>query len=205
MLAKVWSAGLVGLEAHLIEIEVDIGGGLPQFSIVGLPDTTVRESRDRVRAALKNTGFTFPARKITVNLAPAGIKKEGSGLDLGIAVALLVARGILSPEVVEPYVMLGELSLDGRIKKVTGALSVGIACRGSHPLILPAENAEEAAVVEDITVFGVQTLPEVVEFLKGSVFLLPTRVDRSALFCSPPVIDEDFADVKGQSQAKPGA
>ena len=120
MLAKVLSAGLVGLEAHLIEIEVDIGGGLPQFSIVGLPDTTVRESRDRVRTALKNAGFTFPARKITVNLAPAGIRKEGSGLDLGIAIGILVAREILSPEEVASYVLVGELSLDGRVKPVRG-------------------------------------------------------------------------------------
>jgi magnesium chelatase family protein len=101
MLAKVLSAGLLGLDAHLIEVEVDIGGGLPQFSIVGLPDATVRESRDRVRAALKNTGFVFPPKKITVNLAPAGVKKEGAGLELSIAIGILVAEGILSQESVE--------------------------------------------------------------------------------------------------------
>lgn len=202
MLAKVLSAGLVGLEAHLIEVEVDIGGGLPQFSIVGLPDTTVRESRDRVRAALKNTGFSFPARKVTVNLAPAGIKKEGSGLDLAIAIAMLVAREILTPEAVAPYVLVGELSLDGRIKQGTGSLSFGMVCRAAHPLIIPAENAEEAAVVEGVTVYGVQTLPQVVDFLKGAIQLPPTKVDPSTFngFSSP--IEEDFADVKGQSQAK---
>ena len=202
MLAKVLSAGLVGLEAHLIEVEVDIGGGLPQFSIVGLPDATVRESRDRVRAALKNTGFRFPAKKITVNLAPAGIKKEGSGLELGIAVAILVAEEVLTPEAVASYVMVGELSLDGRIKAVTGALSIGMTCRTVHPLILPDENAEEAAVVEGGTVYGVHTLPEVVEFLQGSITLSPANIDSSALLSCHTIIDEDFADVKGQSQAK---
>lgn len=124
MLAKVLSATLVGLEAHLIEVEVDIGGGLPQFSVVGLPDATVRESRDRVRAALKNTGFSFPVKKITVNLAPADLKKEGSGLDLAIAVGILVAEEMLQPDAVAGRVLVGELSLDGRVKPVAGALSI---------------------------------------------------------------------------------
>ncbi len=120
VLAKVLSVAIVGLDAHLVEVEVDIGGGLPQFSIVGLPDPTVRESRDRVRAALKNTGFAFPVKKITVNLAPADLKKEGSGLDLAITVGILVAQGVLPAESVKNYVMVGELSLDGRIKPVAG-------------------------------------------------------------------------------------
>ena len=202
MLAKVLSAELVGLEAHLIEVEVDMGGGLPQFSIVGLPDATVRESRDRVRAALKNSGFTFPAKKITVNLAPAWIKKEGSGFDLGIAIAMLVAKEILTPEAVASFVFVGELSLDGGIKPVTGALSLGMVCRSTHPLILPADNADEAAVVEDVTVYGVRTLPQVVELLQGAVTLAPTQVDRASLWACVSTIDDDFADVKGQSQAK---
>ena len=202
MLAKVLSAGLWGLEAHLIEVEVDIGGGLPQFSIVGLPDATVRESRDRVRSALKNTGFKFPPKKITINLAPAGIKKEGSGLELGIAIAMLVAEGILSQEMVEQYVFVGELSLDGRIKPVIGALSIGMACRTTHPLVLPHANAEEAAVIEDVTVYGVHTLPEVVEFLNGSVTLPPTTANTSHLALRETLLDDDFADVKGQLQAK---
>jgi len=202
VLAKVLSAGLWGLEAHVIEIEVDIGGGLPQFSIVGLPDATVRESRDRVRAALKNTGFKFPPKKITVNLAPAGIKKEGAGLELGIAIAMLVAEGILSPDMVESFVFVGELSLDGRIKPVTGGLSIGMVCRNSHMLILPAINAGEAAVIEDVTVYGVHTLPEVVEFLNGSVLLNPTIQDTHQLTWPESIVDEDFADVKGQRHAK---
>jgi len=148
MLAKIQSVGLVGLEANLIEIEVDIGGGLPQFSIVGLPDATVRESRDRVRSALKNTGFQFPAKKITVNLAPAGIKKEGAGLELGIAIGILVAEGMLPQDAVTSYIFVGELALDGRIKAVPGALSMAIGTHHPHSLILPQDNASQAAVVD---------------------------------------------------------
>ena len=148
MLAKVLSAALVGIDAHLIDVEVDIAGGLPQFSVVGLPDATVRESRDRVRSALKNTGFHFPAKKITVNLAPAGIKKEGSGLDLAIAIGILVAEEVIPPENVRGRVCVGELSLDGHIKAITGALSIGIASRPDHSLLLPAENSQEAAMVQ---------------------------------------------------------
>src|SRR5262245_27440924 len=123
MLAKVRSVALVGLDAHLIDVEVDIAGGLPQFSVVGLPDATVRESRDRVRSALKNTGLHFPAKKITVNLAPADIKKEGAGLDLAIAIGILVAEEVIAPDSLSQRVLVGELSLDGQIKSVSGALS----------------------------------------------------------------------------------
>lgn len=201
MLAKVFSAGLLGLEAHLIEVEVDIGGGLPQFSIVGLPDATVRESRDRIRAALKNTGFSFPPKKITVNLAPAGWKKEGSGLELSMAIGLLVAEGFISQETAQQYVLVGELSLDGRIKPVTGALSIGLLCQNQRPLILPRENAREAAVVEHVEVYGAHTLPEVMEFFQGNEPLLPVRVDTQHYFQTPSPA-EDFADVRGQTHAK---
>src|SRR5512142_2555433 len=135
MLAKVLSAALVGLDAHLIDVEVDIAGGLPQFSVVGLPDATVRESRDRVRSALKNTGFHFPAKKITVNLAPADIKKEGAGLDLAIAIGILVAEEVISSDSLDRRVLVGELSLDGQINPVSGALSIGLACRREYSLL----------------------------------------------------------------------
>ena len=202
MLAKIQSVGLVGLEANLIEIEVDIGGGLPQFSIVGLPDATVRESRDRVRSALKNTGFHFPAKKITVNLAPAGLKKEGAGLELGIAIGILVAEGVLSQEAVTSYIFVGELALDGRIKAVPGALSMAMATRHPFSLILPHDNASQAAVVDHATVFSVSTLPQVVEFLQGALTLLPAK---NTFSIEPPGLtatEEDFADVVGQFQAK---
>ncbi len=202
MLAKVHSLGLVGLEAIPIEIEVDIGGGLPQFSIVGLPDATVRESRDRVRSALKNTGFLFPAKKITVNLAPAGLKKEGAGLELGIALGMLIAGGMLPQEAVAPYLFVGELALDGRIKEVPGALSMAMATYPPQSLILPQDNASQAAVVDHATVFGVHTLPQVVEFLRGVLTLQPMEVDLKTCQVQEPTREENFADVVGQFQAK---
>ena len=182
MLAKVFSAGLLGLDAHLIEVEVDIGGGLPQFSIVGLPDATVRESRDRIRAALKNIGFAFPPKRITINLAPAGLKKEGAGLELSMAVGILVAEGIIAQETAQHYVLVGELSLDGRIKPIRGGLSIGMLCENRHPLILPAENAREAAVIDQVEVYGVQTLPEVVDLLTGNRDAVPLTIDRQSFF-----------------------
>jgi len=202
MLAKVFSAGLVGLDAHLIEVEVDISGGLPQFSVVGLPDTTVRESRDRVRAALRNTGFSFPVRKITVNLAPAGVKKEGAGLDFAIAIGILIAEDIVPAAAVSGRVLVGELSLDGCIKPVPGGLSIGMACQRTHALMLSQENAIEAAVVEGVTAFPMRTLTEAVEFLNGNSAVAPVCVDREALFRSGDAEVEDFAEVQGQQQAK---
>ncbi|MCX5723931.1 MAG: YifB family Mg chelatase-like AAA ATPase [Nitrospirae bacterium] len=202
MLAKVLSVALVGIDAHLIDVEVDIAGGLPQFSVVGLPDTTVKESRDRVRSALKNTGFHFPAKKITVNLAPAGIKKEGSGLDLAMAIAILVAEDVIPPEKVRNVVCAGELSLDGQIKPITGALSMGIACRPDHRLLLPSENCQEAAMVQGVTAYPLHTLPEAVGFLQGTISLTPIQADRDRLFTTRPAEEDDYGEVKGQDHAK---
>jgi magnesium chelatase family protein len=181
---------------------VDLGGGLPQFSIVGLPDATVRESRDRVRSALKNTGFRFPPKKITVNLAPAGIKKEGAGLELGIAIGILIAEGILTQECVTPYLFVGELALDGRIKEVPGALSMAMAIHAPQALILPHDNSTQASVVDHATVYGVHTLPQVVEFLQGTLPLAPVKAELTTFQPESPTIDENFADVVGQFQAK---
>lgn len=202
MLAKVFSAGLLGLDAHLIEVEVDIGGGLPRFSIVGLPDATVKESRDRIRAALKNIGFAFPPKKITVNLAPAGLKKEGAGLELSMAIGILVAEGVIAQETAQQYVLAGELSLDGRIKPIRGGLSIGLLCQNQRPLILPAENAHEAAVIDHVDVYGVHTLPEVVELLTEERRVAPLIVDRQSFFRSVSTPEEDFAEVHGQFHAK---
>jgi magnesium chelatase family protein len=202
MLAKVLSAALVGLDAHLVDVEVDISGGLPQFSVVGLPDATVKESRDRVRSALKNTGFHFPAKRITVNLAPAGIKKEGSGLDLAIAIGILVAEDVIPPAALDNRVLIGELSLDGRIKPVTGALSFGLACRKRYDLLLPAENGPEAALVEGVQAFPIHTLPEAVEFLKGHQSLTASLSHPGLLDLARPCDEDDFADVRGQDHAK---
>ena len=202
MLAKVLSAAIIGIDAHLIDVEVDIAGGLPQFSIVGLPDATVRESRDRVRSALKNTGFHFPAKKITVNLAPAGIKKEGSGLDLAIAIGILVAEEVIPPQNVQGCICVGELSLDGHLKTITGALSIGVACRSDYRLLLPAENSQEASVVEGVNAYPLHTLPEAVAFLNGTVSLSPARTEMSQFFTVRHVEDDDYGEVKGQHHAK---
>lgn len=202
MLAKVISAGLVGLDAHLIEVEVDISGGLPQFSVVGLPDATVRESRDRVRAALRNTGFSFPVRKITVNLAPAAVKKEGAGLDLAIAIGILIAEEVVQPAAVTGRVLVGELSLDGSIKPVPGSLSIGMTCQRTHALLVSPESAVEAAVVDGVAAYPMRTLPEAVEFLNGNIAVDPVYVDRDGIFQSPESDFDDFADVQGQEQAK---
>ena len=202
MLAKVRSVALVGLDAHLIDVEVDIAGGLPQFSVVGLPDATVRESRDRVRSALKNTGFHFPAKKITVNLAPADIKKEGAGLDLAIAVGILVAEEVIPADALTHRVLVGELSLDGQIKPVSGALSIGLACRKTYDVLVPAHNGAEAAMIEGVAVYGLHSLPEAVAFLRGEVRLEPQQTERERVFAERPLQDEDYGDVRGQDQAK---
>jgi len=202
MLAKVRSAALVGLDAHLVDVEVDISGGLPQFSVVGLPDATVKESRDRVRSALKNTGFHFPAKRITVNLAPAGVKKEGSGLDLAIAVGILVAEEVIPQAMVDKRVLVGELSLDGRVRPIMGALSFALACRARYDLLLPADNGAEAALVDGISAYPLHSLPEAVEFLKGNQVIVPSCSNHTWLESARTTEDEDYTDVRGQDHAK---
>ncbi len=202
MLAKVLSSTVLGMDAHLIDVEVDISGGLPQFAVVGLPDSIVKESRDRVRAALKNTGFAFPVKKITVNLAPAGVKKEGAGLDLPIAIGILVAQGLIPPEAVAQTVFIGELSLDGRVKSVAGALSMGMVCGAAYRLVVPAANAGESAMVRGVRAIPVHTLPEVVEFLLGHKPINAIEIDPLQAWPTSVPDGDDFADVKGQEHAK---
>ena len=205
MLAKVMSAAVLGIDAYPVEVEVDIASrGLPFFSTVGLPDAAVKESKERVRAALKNTGFDFPLKQVVVNLAPADIKKEGSAYDLPIAIGMLIAEGILTQEQVNGFLIVGELALDGRVKPVRGALSMAVLgrkqeCRG---LVVPADNADEAAVVESVDVYALRTLPEVVEFLGGRVDRQPVSIDVQEAFASCSVYPEDFAEVRGQEHAK---
>ncbi|TAL12362.1 MAG: ATP-binding protein [Nitrospirae bacterium] len=203
MLAKVHSVAVNGLEAHSVEVEVDLAAGLPMFTVVGLPDAAVRESRDRVRSALRNSGFGFPQRKITVNLAPADLRKEGAGFDLPMAVGILAAEGLIPPEVLREYVMVGEVSLEGGIKPVHGVLSMALACRRRKVkgLLVPAENAEEAAIVEDVPVYPVSTIPQVVECLNGAQALVPKERPPAQLGLSPNGA-ADFSDVRGQQHAK---
>ncbi|HMF52288.1 MAG TPA: magnesium chelatase domain-containing protein, partial [Candidatus Saccharimonadales bacterium] len=149
MLAKINSAALYGIDALRVEVEIDLASGLPQLATVGLPEGAVKESKDRIRAAVKNCGYTFPAKRITINLAPADIKKEGSAYDLPMAVGILAAEGNIEKNLLNDYLLIGELSLDGSIKPVRGALSIAMAAKKEHikGLILPEQNASEAAVV----------------------------------------------------------
>ncbi|MBI3304443.1 MAG: YifB family Mg chelatase-like AAA ATPase [Deltaproteobacteria bacterium] len=204
MLATVLSGELVGIDGLLVEVEVDVALGLPQFTTVGLPEGAVKESKDRVRSAIKNSGYEFPSRKITVNLAPADLKKEGSAYDLPIALGILAAEGWLTKERLDEYALLGELSLDGRVKAVHGALPLAVMARekGLKGLVVSAENAAEAAVVEGIEVLGVSTLSEAFLFLNGDQPLDPTHIDLNAVFAAHSRYEVDFNDVKGQEHVK---
>lgn len=204
MIAKVMSSAVLGVDAYIAEVEADIALGLPSFATVGLPDGAVKESRDRVRAAIKNSGYDFPARKITVNLAPADIKKEGAAFDLPISVGILAATCVIKEECLNDYLIIGELSLDGRIKAVKGALPIAIEAKkkGFKGLILPVANAREAAVVKGVDILGVDTLGEVVQFLNGEKELVITDVDVEELFRKNSVHTLDFSDVRGQEHAK---
>ncbi len=204
MLSKILSSAIYGIDAYIVEVEVDLASGLFAFSTVGLPDTAVKESRDRVMSAIKNTGFDFPQKRVTVNLAPADIKKEGSSFDLPIAVGILSAGGFIKPDKIKEFIILGELSLDGRIKPVKGALPIAVSAVANKikAIILPAENAKEAAVVEGISVYPVENLPQVVEFLNGSLEIIPVSIDIEKVFEEYRNYDVDFSDVKGQYHVK---
>lgn len=204
LIVKAISSALVGIDAYPVAVEVDLAAGLPLFSTVGLPDVAIRESKDRIKAAIKNSGYDFPAHHVTVNLAPADLRKEGTAFDLPIAVAILTAQGLLPAAPLADYLLLGELSLDGAIKTVHGALSAAFQARamGIRGMVLPAENAAEAALVEGIDVIPVARLPEVVEFLGGRREIAPLQVDRGALFGSGRSYPFDFQEIRGQGQAR---
>lgn len=204
MIAKTTAAAVLGIDAYLVDVEVDIAFGLPAYTTVGLPEGAVKESKERVRSAIKNAGFEFPARHITVNLAPADIKKEGAAFDLPIAIGILVANGEINPELLCNFVILGELSLNGDVKSVRGVLPIAATVRKTPhlSLIVPLDNAAEAAVVEGITVYGVRSLHEVVELLTGNLVLEPVTLDRDRLFRERSQYAVDYHDVKGQEHAK---
>jgi len=203
MLAKVLSSAVIGIDAYVVEVEVDIARGLPSFSTVGLPEGAVRESKERVKAAVKNSGYHFPSDRITVNLAPADIKKEGSAFDLPMALGILSATGLIENTAYADHIFLGELALDGMIRPVRGVLSMAIAARdlGLKGIFLPAENAGEAAVVDGISIFPVKTLSQMISALKGDVKISPVQAEINHFFESP-VFQVDFMDVRGQEHAK---
>ncbi|HEX3276205.1 MAG TPA: YifB family Mg chelatase-like AAA ATPase [Gemmatimonadales bacterium] len=204
MLARIRSAAVLGIDAYPVDVEVDISSGLPSFATVGLPHGAVREGRERIGAALANAGFTFPLRRITVNLAPADVQKTGSGLDLPIALGVLVASGQLPDQALASHLVVGEVGLEGDLRPVRGALSMAVAAKagGCQALLLPADNVPEAAVVEGLAVRGARTLAEVCGYLAGSADLPPAAVDLSALMAERRQDPADFADVRGQGAAK---
>ncbi|GAB5045808.1 YifB family Mg chelatase-like AAA ATPase [Thermodesulfovibrio sp. TK110] len=203
MLARVQSAHLLGIEPYAIEVEVDIAQrGLPHFNIVGLPDTAVKESRDRIKAAFKNTGFPFPIKQITVNLAPADLRKEGSSFDLPIAIGILSAEGHIPKEALRDFLIVGELSLEGKVRSIKGTLCIVSKLKHSEikKIIIPKSNASEAGVVKDVEVYPVDNLTEAVEFLRGEKTIKPFKTEIN--FDDDVSHYEDLADVKGQFQAK---
>jgi len=204
MLAKVLSSAIIGIEAVMVEVEVDIASGLPAYTTVGLPEAAVKESRERVKAAISNSGYTFPDDRITVNLAPADIKKEGTGFDLPMALGILTATRLIPQEAVARYLVMGELSLDGRVKPVRGSLPMALeaARRKQAGVIVPRENSNEAAVVDGIRVIPVSTFSQVVEFLRGMIAIEPVRTDVAAIFDTRVVSGDDFAEVMGQELVK---
>ena len=204
MLAKVLSSAVIGIDAYLVEVEVDIAQGLPAFTTVGLPETAVKESKERVKSAITNSGYRFPDDRITVNLAPASIKKEGTGFDLPIALGILVATKVVSQDIITRYLVLGELSLDGRIKPVKGSLPMALAARdaGYKGIMVPVENGREASVVDGIAVLPVKTLAQAVDFLRGFTRIRPGQIDLAALFNRMPASRLDFSEVMGQEHAK---
>jgi magnesium chelatase family protein len=207
MLFKTLSAAVYGIDANIIDVEVDVSG-IKQlqdvFTMVGLPDAAVRESRERIRAALKNCGYDIPPTHITINLAPADIKKEGSGFDLPMAMGILGAYGGLTRKEVPDCVLVGELSLDGGLRGVRGALPIAVAARARkiRSLIVPEINAREAAVVSGVCVYPVRSLMEVVQLLNNGDSVPPLRVDPDALLHESQQFSVDFKDVRGQHTAK---
>jgi magnesium chelatase family protein len=206
MIAKIYSSCVLGVDAYEVTAEVDIGGGLPHFSIVGLPDIAIKESRDRIKSAIKNSGFSFPSTKIIVNLAPADIKKEGASFDLPIALSILSTENVIDFSVLNDHIFCGELSLDGKIKPIKGALPIAMALKKMNKkiFILPKENAKEAATVKGIEAYPVSTLKEVVDFLNKKIPIKKEEMNLEAVFRRNSRYKWDFSDVKGQEHVKRG-
>jgi magnesium chelatase family protein len=204
MLSQIISCAVSGIDGLPIQVEVDLARGLPAFSTVGLPEGAVREAKDRVRAAVKNAGYEFPQHRITVNLAPADVKKEGTGYDLPIALGILAASGLVESELLTQTAIVGELSLDGSVRPVPGILPMALAARqaGLVNFLVPVANAAEAAIVQGLAVYGIERLDQAVEFLLGKTELTPLVIDPAAFFARQDLYTIDFADVKGQEHAK---
>lgn len=204
MLARVWSAALLGIDAVKVGVEVDIAGGLPGIVVVGLPDTAVQESKERVRTAVKNAGYAFPMRKIVVNLTPADLRKEGPSFDLPISVGILAAAEQVSAALLDDFLFLGEVSLDGTLRPVAGVLAIAAAAKqmGIKGIVVPADNSREAAVVQGLSVYGFTHLSEVGEFLTTPDRFLPTQVNGFDELEHHRFAGPDLHEVKGQAHAR---
>ena len=204
MLARAFSSAVNGIEAFPVEVEVNVGSGDPVIVIVGLPDAAVKEARDRVLTALNNSGFKFPLGRTTINLAPADVKKEGPSFDLPIAIGVLAASDQLESEKLENYIIIGELALTGAVRSVKGVLPIALRARaeGKTGVLVPPDNAPEAAVVEGLQVYAIRNLREAYGFLEEEYPLSPVRVDLDRIFDHSYEDELDFADVKGQESVK---
>lgn len=204
MLSKIKTISLHGLEGYLIEVQVDVSAGMPSWEVVGLPDISVKEAKERVRTAIKNSGFEFQSRKIVVNMAPADVRKEGTFFDLPIAIGILLDFGEIAKIKEENIAFVGELSLDGKVNKVNGILPICVEARklGIQKIIVPKENAKEGAIVKDIEVIGVETLSQVVDYLNDEIQLIAEEVNLDNVFKNKASNVLDFSEVKGQENIK---
>ena len=204
MLAKVFSFGILGIDAYPIEVEIDATRGLPSLSIVGLADVVIKESKERVRAAIKNSGFEWPCQRLTISLTPSDIKKEGTGLDLAIALGILTATQQINNQDLNNYFILGELGLDGSLRPTRGILPISLALSKSRirNIIVPYPNAKEASIAKDVCVWPLRTLKETVEFLNNPDTLKPYKLNLEELFSNRPIYPLDFSEIKGQYLAK---
>jgi magnesium chelatase family protein len=204
MLARVWSSSIVGIDAVKVGVEVDVSGGLPGIILLGLPDAAVQESRERVKATLKNAGYAFPIRKIVINLTPADLRKEGPSFDLPISVGILAASEQVSAQLLGDHLFLGEVSLDGSLRPVAGVLPIAAAAArlGIAGLVVPADNAREAALVQGVDVYGFKHLGEVADFLNSPERYLPIQLDGMQELARDQFTGLDLKDVKGQAHAR---
>ncbi len=204
MISEVFTATTYGVDAFLVRVETHIDNSLFSFAIVGLPDSAVKESKERVQAAIKNSYFHFPIKRYTVNLSPADVKKEGSGFDLPIAIGIICETSQVSPVKIKDYLFIGELSLDGKLRPINGVLPITLEARKNNfkGLIIPAENAKEAAIVEGIDIHPFENLVEVIDFLNDEVSPEPFKINVKELFEQDQNYLVDFADVKGQAEVK---
>ena len=204
MLSIVNSMSLHGLDGYLVEVQVDVSSGLPFWEVVGLPDTSVKEAKERVKTAIKNSDQEFFSKRIIVNLAPADMKKEGSSFDLPIAIGIMVATEIIPENKLYKTAFIGELSLDGKINKVNGILPMCIeaAKLGIKRIVIPEDNAKEASVVSGIEIIPAKNLKQVIEFLNGTTSIEPVKIDITELFSRSNKYKFDFSEIKGQESIK---